>query len=420
MGFYAAENLSESWRHSCLKALGLEDWVVLDQQERKPTANKFQVINLLPQEDEHDEGAETSAEGVSEDDTTGDQWMQTALQIQSNILEMAGWIAQKRSDYISLEMPDEEASLIQSTVTSFTATTASEIETLHQCIQQQHDKKTGTNQHQHCSGIVQILMSQLKEGIAEPFGKLQKTRTRAAVQLWQTPLQCRLWTPRHHRLRGAEKKDPTLELLGLDDDDDERPVTVDQRFQPSRPSHRLHRDFWSSYEYQEGSSARQKRPPRPGFVVGVANDEDDRSEEQPLAEFTAAKAASLRQQKQQQQQQFQMMPEDDETTVNAAALQQEAVMLQAVTQNDLDSVQKMEQTMADITTLLSQFANLVAEQQEDVWEIHDSAATTKENMQKGQENLHEAKERTVASSHYMAKGIFAMGCLLLLLNWLVA
>ena len=114
------------------------------------------------------------------------------------------------------------------------------------------------------------------------------------------------------------------------------------------------------------------------------------------------------------------MPEDDETTVNAAALQQEAVMLQAVTQNDLDSVQKMEQTMADITTLLSQFANLVAEQQEDVWEIHDSAATTKENMQKGQENLHEAKERTVASSHYMAKGIFAMGCLLLLLNWLVA
>ena len=211
MGFYAAENLSESWRHSCLKALGLEDWVVLDQQEeqeRKPTANKFQVINLLPQEDEYDEGAETS-EGVGEDDTTGDQWMQTALQIQSNILEMAGWIAQKRSDYISLEMPDEEASLIQSTVTSFTATTASEIETLHQCIQQQqHDKKTGTNQHQHCAGIVQILMSQLKEGIAEPFGKLQKTRTRAAVQLWQTPLQCRLWTPRHHRLTEQKRRIP--------------------------------------------------------------------------------------------------------------------------------------------------------------------------------------------------------------------
>ena len=42
--------------------------------------------------------------------------------------------------------------------------------------------------------------------------------------------------------------------------------------------------------------------------------------------------------------------------------------------------------------------NLVAEQQEDVWEIHDLAATTKENMENGQENLHETKERQPAAT----------------------
>lgn len=78
----------------------------------------------------------------------------------------------------------------------------------------------------------------------------------------------------------------------------------------------------------------------------------------------------------------------------------------------------MEQTMVDITALLSQFANLVTEQQEDVWEIHDATVSTKENLQKGQENLMDAAERTASSKHYMATAITAMGVLLLLLNWL--
>ena len=48
------------------------------------------------------------------------------------------------------------------------------------------------NMASHRSGIVQILLEQLKEQLAEPFNKLQKQRTRVAVQLWQNPLQCHM------------------------------------------------------------------------------------------------------------------------------------------------------------------------------------------------------------------------------------
>jgi t-SNARE complex subunit (syntaxin) len=77
----------------------------------------------------------------------------------------------------------------------------------------------------------------------------------------------------------------------------------------------------------------------------------------------------------------------------------------------------MEQMMVNITTLISQFANLVSEQQDDVYTIHDAAAEVQQNMSQGQEHLVEAKDRTRSSHHYMAKGILAMTILLLLLHW---
>jgi t-SNARE complex subunit (syntaxin) len=99
-------------------------------------------------------------------------------------------------------------------------------------------------------------------------------------------------------------------------------------------------------------------------------------------------------------------------------LQQEAVLLKASLENDLDEVQQMETTMVHITTLLSQFADLVAGQQEDIVQIHEAVSSTKDNLEKGQENLVDAAGRAQQSRHYMATAITAMAMMLLFVHWI--
>jgi hypothetical protein len=413
-GTFGAYNLAELWRLACLKALGLEEWLVVDREEDDGAHSTLQNTPfLLTWETEQNEDLSDNPRTNSR--ISMDPWMETAVHIQANIHDMASWIRQKQREYVSLDIADGEASLIQTTVTSFTATTANEIESLHQCVS---TLNSGQKQ-QHCSGIVQILMTDLKESIAEPFGALSKQRNRTAVQLWQRPLQCRLWTSRRRTTASpSSSKDTTLELLGLDDGDDADGTSknMDQRFQPTRPTHRLHRDFMQSYERSKVEGSRKL--PRPPFLFPLT---DDGEKNVPFSMATQAPTAPRADLKISQD--FGMRPHeedgDDDRASMAAALQQEAVLLQAKTHSDLDSVQKMEQTMMDITALLSQFADLVSEQQEDVWEIHDATISTKENLQKGQENLIDAKERTAASKHYMATAITVMAVMLLILNWLL-
>ena len=92
-----------------------------------------------------------------------------------------------------------------------------------------------------------------------------------------------------------------------------------------------------------------------------------------------------------------------------------------IASNDLDSVQQMETRMVEITTLIGQFSNLVQEQQEQIVQVHESAKETKDNLDKGQENLIDAAERTRQSRHYKAWSILAMSAILMffqiLRNW---
>jgi hypothetical protein len=97
-------------------------------------------------------------------------------------------------------------------------------------------------------------------------------------------------------------------------------------------------------------------------------------------------------------------------------LRQEAALLTVRLQSDLDSVQKVEASMTEITQLLSQFSSLVSEQQEDIQLIHDTAVSSKENVNKGQESLIDATERTKRSKHYMATFICGMALILLFFN----
>eukprot|EP00580_Thalassiosira_gravida_P000781 CAMPEP_0201603990 /NCGR_PEP_ID=MMETSP0492-20130828/4262_1 /ASSEMBLY_ACC=CAM_ASM_000837 /TAXON_ID=420259 /ORGANISM="Thalassiosira gravida, Strain GMp14c1" /LENGTH=228 /DNA_ID=CAMNT_0048067899 /DNA_START=11 /DNA_END=697 /DNA_ORIENTATION=+ len=100
-------------------------------------------------------------------------------------------------------------------------------------------------------------------------------------------------------------------------------------------------------------------------------------------------------------------------------LQRESSTLLASYQHTgLEGVQKVERSMVDITQLLSRFTDLITEQQEDIFQIHDRALKSKQNVDKGQDQLVDAANRGEKSKHPMATFIVVMALLLLLFNWI--
>jgi t-SNARE complex subunit (syntaxin) len=83
----------------------------------------------------------------------------------------------------------------------------------------------------------------------------------------------------------------------------------------------------------------------------------------------------------------------------------------------------LEQQMLDITALLSQFTQLVTQQQEDVLYIQDSAQTSLGNVKAGKEQLVQAsenkKQRNRTSRHLLAWIIVTLACTLLFFHWII-
>jgi hypothetical protein len=96
-----------------------------------------------------------------------------------------------------------------------------------------------------------------------------------------------------------------------------------------------------------------------------------------------------------------------------------AALLSTYQQSDLDTVQKVERSMVEITQLLSRFTDLISEQQEGILSIHDKALKSKENVDRGQEELVDAAKRGERSRHPMAVFIVCMALTLLFLNWIL-
>ena len=208
MATTASYDRTETWRQCCMKVLGFDDNI---DHEGSEVSDSTPFLNLLPSNyfdnDSPGQGEET------------EPWLATTQQLQANIQEMNTFLNSKKSSF-AISMSDQEASLVQTTLTSFTAQTAVELERLH-----------ATASSPHRIGMIQILMGVLKEEIADPFARLAKERSvSVSVPLYQNPLQCRVLEP----------KDDGTVLGALDDD-------IDRRFAPTRPTHRLHEDFWDSY-----------------------------------------------------------------------------------------------------------------------------------------------------------------------------
>ena len=402
--FAASHNRQQEWRQCCAVAMGFE-WVDHfdgDQEEdNNPSPTQIngeariqQVINLMDDDDD-DKQEEKKAE---EESLSSDPWTNNALRMQTGLTKMSQWIAIKKHDYVGLGMEDEEASLIQSTVTTFAATTAAELETLRKLIP--------SNDSGHRHGIVQILLTQLQEQITQPFSVLQKQRTRQAVQLWQSPWQCQLAQRTTTTLRTADPLFHDATSAG---------ESSDKRFMARATLMIPQEDFLEKYQ----RDPLQEPVVRPAFLDRIRERIKLERQQQDLGNAVNTPPQRLV---------VPIVPKVvqpapilpyQETQDFEQSLQQEAALLQeTIVQSDLDSVQKMEQRMVEITTLIGQFSNLVSEQQEEILDIAQHAQETKQNMTKGQENLVDATERTRQSKHYLAWTIFGLTLTLLFFHTL--
>eukprot|EP00934_Nitzschia_sp_Nitz4_P008415 Nitzschia sp. Nitz4//scaffold2_size372955//36421//37644//NITZ4_000363-RA/size372955-processed-gene-0.470-mRNA-1//-1//CDS//3329546596//8405//frame0 len=382
------------WQRCCANVMGFE-WVehVDGAPEGTPSSSSpvQQIINLVEEDDAP--GHQKAADPIH-------PWTENALRIQADMLRMAHWIQSKKHQYVGLDMPDDEASLVQSTVTSFAATTAAELETLRKII-----PTSGGNVASHRNGVVQILLTQLQEQITQPFGRLQKQRSRASVQLWQNPWQCRLYQRKANKPKTASSQ-------FFEEEED---LDTDQRFMPRGPVMPMDTRFFDNYDT---NMQQEETFPPPQFLDSISSAHTE-------AEVSAFDTSDITPKVnpnptpilQGSRPQIVEYPEEAVQQQFEQDLQQEAVLMQqSVTQNDLDSAQKMEQRMVEITTLIGQFSNLVSEQQEEVWDIAKSAEQTKENIDKGQDSLVDATERSKRSKHYMAWTIFGLSLALLFFN----
>ena len=472
----------QDWKRCCAMVMGYE-WVD-DEENHEEEAGEggrqglfdrgrtygnsssmmmtqVQITNLLdedtlfgPVDDDEEEKQESKKE---------DHWMENAIRIQTDLTKMSKWIKSKSQAFISLDMKDEEASLIQSTITTYAATTANELETLRKMISMEENSNSRSRFSDiadHRSAIVQILVLQLTEQITHPFGILQKQRTRVATQIWQNPIQCKLYQP-----KAKNKKTNTGDNIGdiLFSGEEEEPP-AEQRFLPRHPPQESYNSnyydiFVSQYNNSNanGLTGESSRiivvPPRPAFlsrfeenhpnqnqVVEHEQEEKDSSYDDDLdldfgdddvdhpdprstgtdIDHLADKLnnRTIQQQQQQslpydyyddQQNQQEQEPFRDEDAIMA---EEARLLTQAIQHNDLDSVQQMEQRMVTITQLISQFSNLISTQHEDVVMINEASKDVKQNMEKGQENLLDATERTKQSKHYMAYAILIMAIIL--------
>lgn len=376
-----------------------------EEQDGNPSVDTaVNLISLVDFQDEPDKKMEEK-----------DGWIAAVREIEKNLDRMIAWLQEKKWIYISVETPDEEASLIQSTIASYTASTANELEELRTVLmaEQQREYVDRPQAFEHYTIMTQTLLERLKWGVAEPFGKLQKQRQREAVKLWQNPLRVELYIP------PAKKVDEMDAALGLAPEE----LTSDHHFAPQLPPSQLQQNFMNAYDAPDTTPV---EPPESLFAKRskrhpVSPTGSAAQTKQPDKRFKPPQVFGFQQQKGSPQPEHQQHHNNEQNAIYAPPepqeLEQEAVLLKASLENDLDQIQQVETTMVAITKLLSQFADLVASQQEDIIQIQDAAETTKTNMEKGQEKLLDAADQTQHSHHYMATAITAMGVILLVVHW---
>ena len=433
----ASLNRNDEWIRCCAVASGFE-WIdFFDNSENEKEDHEIkggtilQLTNLMVIDDDRGDDFEEEKCGIE------DIWTDNAFRIQSDLTRMSRWIQSKKQKYVGLDMRDNEAALIQSTVTSYAATTASELETMRNMINNNNNSQCLNNDIlSHRAGVVKILLDQLQEKVTKPFGTLQKQRSRLAVKLWQNPLQCKLYQPKY-RNETIGTIDQSRDKMFDVDDENKLKHGKEQRFLPERSyqieSNNVY-DFIFKYENKQHAKTLVQEP---DFLIGISMQQRLGKEKQHALKLPVSLSEETKQEQTadvglpsflNESNAFRQDRSHDIATVNDRSkfndyyqkqleneLETESVQLATtlIANKDLDSVHQMETRMVEITTLIGQFSNLVQDQQEQVLQVHESAKETKDNLDKGQENLIDAAERTRESKHYKAWLIFFLTMILL-------
>jgi hypothetical protein len=393
---HACFDLQQEWKQACDKAMGFQEAPPPENKAAINGAPTIHILNLL-QED-----TTTILTHGSNITVPKDAWLENANQIAASISQMNDMIKRNERGYVTGDLSNEEASVLESTVLSFSATAANQIDSLRAAMDSHHHSMDYV---QSCSGIVACLLLYLRELVANPMAVLQKQRSRTAMTIYQHPLACRLAD-----ISTAVGGKNVWDQLTQDDDDGE-PSGAGQKFRPQQAAPIMSTNFMAAYASTDATVLSR---PTSLFAKRKSTTSDETTIQQPPAKHVkfTNKQPQVHEERMAYQQEMQVQEETQQE------LQKEAVLLEASLQNDLDSVHQVEQSMTQITALLSQFATLVSEQQEEVVAIHDTTLSSKQNVVKGQESLIDAKERTKKSKHYMATLVWAVAMILLFFNWI--
>ena len=139
----SSHNLQREWQKCCSLVLGY-NLVEYDDEEKKEDGD-IVLVSLL--DDDDDNVLHES------DDRIKDTWMENANHINASLNTIIDILRRKKGSYLQPNAGDE-SSLLESTVLSFVATTANQIEALQNSI-----SSSNRDYIQHCGGIVSYLMA---------------------------------------------------------------------------------------------------------------------------------------------------------------------------------------------------------------------------------------------------------------------
>eukprot|EP00984_Skeletonema_dohrnii_P012216 scaffold4936_cov186-Skeletonema_dohrnii-CCMP3373.AAC.2 len=426
---------------------------------------EYLAINLVAmihddQDDDH----------VDNDDANNDSWMQAALALSASINEVSLMIKSKSASYLNCtsdtfhiffghdnndnDYADEtttsnaDRSILETTVASFAAGMAKQIESLRQTVVVEGDhpfinsaddnneldeatqrRKWANGPIGHRAGIASCLMQRLKSEIMDPMTTLTSQREKSQSRgnysmdeptiLAQNPLLGFFSGATLDVTERSNHPPPPPAPWELGDHDPEQ-----EKYERDQERDEFLRIYGETDNTPTNASSLESIITNtfpPPSVLDLLDTPQVKSntqhDEAPVPKILSPPPPAV--------QQFKQIPDvmmpsqqhnEDE---HMDQLQRESATLLATYQHsDLEGVQKVERSMAEITQLLSRFTDLITEQQEDIFMIHDQAIKSKENVDKGQDQLVDAVARGKKSTHPMASFIVLAAILLLLFNWI--
>lgn len=411
------------------------------------TEDEHLIINLLPSIDDTSPLPKSASIGKC------DMWLQCAHRLYLSIEKMTLLLDSKKSSYCKehcqLEAYDfvtssssqriqgkdgkikispihcHDAKTFESSITEFVTSSASQIDSLRVSLKN-NPSFMNKDKISHRNGIISHLVSQLQNLVVEKFAEMQRVRNRKTLKLWNNPFcinissedasqfsspsllfesnQDDLWKKMAHQLEDVA----FLELYGQSKEKEEELQSLavldlsSLQVCPVEMKEKLGIFHFNAKKSSDKNIRNNASIAKDTETISIPQLHDNIS---PSLQHNNAP----------------IYDEDNEVEIHhIEELQKESAYLKAKIESaQLDSVQKVEGQMMQITSLLSQFSTLVSEQQEEISNIHDFAVQSKANMVKGNEQLVDATERKKKSKHYFSIIIFSMGLILFALNWIV-